>query len=489
MKIVMRILLLSIVLSLASCSSSLKHIKQQNNIYNLTTEQNLLDANYSSKIEDFYKTGLSGTFKGENNIKIYYKIFKHVNEKAAIVISSGRTEAAIKYKELIFDLYNNGYSIYISDHRGQGLSGRMVEDHDMGYIDDFQFYIDDLKNFYDNFVTKTKHNNIFLLAHSMGGAIGLTYIEQYPKDFTAAAFSSPMWGLPIPTCGAVKVLETDKPKYALGQIIYMDDSVKFEDNHLTYSKIRYQRMLKAFNETVEARVGGASYRWVGKSCKQFKIMYKNLNEIQIPVEVFSAKDDAVVAISSHANFVKKMKDLDKNVHAYLVPNAMHELFIEKDVSRINTLTSILNFYASFSKIASQPVRMQKPQIIYKTKKNYSQNVPIQMNKERTKITGFPAPSDLKINGELQTPIALDQDYFYDRRGISINTVFIKMTYEEYSKLKKAPSTDELMNMIIEKNPMVELYYCPDLKQGADVKAMNILIKDNFSECKKVSNIK
>ncbi len=133
--------------------------------------------------------------------------------------------------------------------------------------------------------------------------------------------------------------------------------------------------------------------------------------------------------------------------------------------------------------------VQKPQIIYKTKKDYSQNVPIQMNKEKTKITGFPAPSDLKINGELQTPIPLNNNYLYDRRGISINTVFIKMTYKEYSKLKKIPSTNVLMNMIIEKNPMVELFYCPDLKQGVDVKTMNALIKNNFPECKKIENIK
>jgi alpha-beta hydrolase superfamily lysophospholipase len=29
----------------------------------------------------------------------------------------------------------------------------------------------------------------------MGGAIGMTYLEQNPNDFNAAAFSSPMLGL------------------------------------------------------------------------------------------------------------------------------------------------------------------------------------------------------------------------------------------------------------------------------------------------------
>ncbi len=73
------------------------------------------------------------------------------------MISSGRTEAAIKYKELILDLYKNGYSVYIHDHRGQGQSGRMTEDPQMGYIENFQYYIDDMKYFHDAYVKPKDH--------------------------------------------------------------------------------------------------------------------------------------------------------------------------------------------------------------------------------------------------------------------------------------------------------------------------------------------
>ena len=112
-----------------------------------------------------------------------------------------------------------------------------------------------------------------------------------------------------------------------------------------------------------------------------------------------------------------------------------------------------------------------------------------MNKEKTKVIGFPAPSDLRIKGELQTPRKLDDEFLYDRRGISINTVFLRMTYKEYSELKKPPSVEEMTLMIIDKNPMVELHYCPELKQNSDSKIMNELIKEGFPECKKISNIK
>ena len=112
-----------------------------------------------------------------------------------------------------------------------------------------------------------------------------------------------------------------------------------------------------------------------------------------------------------------------------------------------------------------------------------------MNKERTKIVGFPAPSDLIINDELQTPIALDNGFYYDRRGVSINTVFLNMTYVDYSKLTKAPSVKEMLKMIKDTNPIAELYYCYGLKQNSTTEEMNALIKAGFPECKKVSNIK
>ena len=389
MKIIKLIL---ITLVLASCSTSLKTIVDTENKYKLTTEKDLQIADYSNKIDVFYNSGEEGTFQGKEGVKIYYKIFKQkYNKKAAIVISTGRTEAAVKYKELIYDLYNNGYSIYIHDHRGQGLSGRMTKDHDMGYVEDFQYYIDDLKTFYNDFVTKDKYKNIFLMSHSMGGAIGMTYLEQYPNDFKAAVFSSPMLGLPKPTCEVIGVLAGNEPKYALGQGIYQDDSVKFIDNTLTHSEIRYKRMLKAFNETTEARLGGASYQWVYKSCKQFKYIFDNADKIETPLLLFSGGDEKIVDPNSHKEFVKKLKKLKKDANGFFVPNAMHELYIERDKARINVLTKTLDFFESFA--PNYRLHNIWAVIEYKgkklDKKQYNNALPrFELNTTKSRVSGF-----------------------------------------------------------------------------------------------------
>jgi len=333
---------------LYSCSTSFKQVSEENNRYNLTSIEQLKNPKTVAEIEQFYNEGESGFFDGKSDVKIYYKIFKQKkNEKAAILIASGRTEAAIKYKELIFDLYNNGYSIYIHDHRGQGLSGRMAPNPDMGYIDTFQFYIDDMKYFYDHMLKKQNHKKTYLLSHSMGGAISMTYLEQNPNDFNAASFSSPMLGLPFGTCTAVKLLAGKEITYALGEGKYNDDKVAFEDNHLTGSKLRYKRMVDAFEKEPTAKLGGATYQWVHRSCLQFKYITEHINNIQTPFILFSAQNEQIVDTKAHQVLFDKAKKLGKDCKAYTVPDAQHELFIEKDKQRIETINKTLDFFNKY----------------------------------------------------------------------------------------------------------------------------------------------
>ena len=339
-------LLISISI-LFSCNQNFNPLSNEENKYHLTTEFNLKDSAYSQRIEDFYNNGKEGFFNGKADVQIYYRIYEQPNTEKAILISSGRTEAAIKYKELIFDLYNNGYSIYIHDHRGQGLSGRMLENHDMGYIDNFQFYIDDMKYFYDNYLKPKNYDKVNLLAHSMGGAIGLTYLEQNPKDFNAAAFSSPMLGFSPLICSAVKVLKGKEPKYAMGETNYMDDKANFAGNTLTGSELRYGRMIDAFAKDPKARLGGATYTWLNKSCKHYKYIFSNIDKINTPFILFSADNEEIINPKAHYKFVKAAKKLGKDCIAYEVVNAQHELLIEKDKQRIETINKTLDFYSKY----------------------------------------------------------------------------------------------------------------------------------------------
>lgn len=123
-------------------------------------------------------------------------------------------------------------------------------------------------------------------------------------------------------------------------------------------------------------------------------------------------------------------------------------------------------------------------VIYKTTRNFDQLVPVVMNENRTEIVSYPAPSDLKHGDELMLPTPLIEGYLLDNRGIHPNTAFISYTYEEYAALPEAPSLETLMSRIVERYPLVELYFCGKRESYPSVERLNKLIEGGFVGCRK-----
>lgn len=98
-------------------------------------------------------------------------------------------------------------------------------------------------------------------------------------------------------------------------------------------------------------------------------------------------------------------------------------------------------------------------IIYQTKDDYSKLVPVILSNDKKLIESYPDIKDVFYDGSLTYPTQLHKGYWLDNRGISSNVAFIKLTYEEYSKLPKTPSPQELMEMIIDTQPIISMYSC------------------------------
>lgn len=98
-------------------------------------------------------------------------------------------------------------------------------------------------------------------------------------------------------------------------------------------------------------------------------------------------------------------------------------------------------------------------LIYKMKQDYSRNVPILMNSDKSQIVSYPDPSDLCPGGKCAYPTPLIEGFWLDNRGIGKNVVFLSYTYEEYAALPTAPSVSTLAEQIIDYYPLTELYRC------------------------------
>lgn len=113
-----------------------------------------------------------------------------------------------------------------------------------------------------------------------------------------------------------------------------------------------------------------------------------------------------------------------------------------------------------AKVAPQPfVSAQARVVIYKTAKDYRNNVPVTLSDDKTTIVSYPHPSDLFLGEGLALPASLHNGYLLDNRGISKNIAFLKYTYSEYAGVKEVPTLQELQRSIIDKDPLTELWDC------------------------------
>jgi lysophospholipase len=337
------------------------------NGYQLTSEKELQGA-AAADIEKFWnKKAQTATFPGERGLKIAYAKFIQPDkaaEKGAIVISSGRTEAYLKYKELVYDLWRNGYSVYIHDHRGQGLSERepeVAQTPQRGHVQDFSLFVSDLRTFVQQQAMPGKHNHYFLLAHSMGGAIASLYLEEDADKglpFRAAALSSPMHQIkglggfgagPVTCTGAHAFVKMGKA--AEYMVLGKDYSPKaFDKNEYTFSPVRYARLLDMVKANSGVRLGSPTHGWIATSCDAAQLARNDAAKIKVPLRLFEAGADSIVHSNGHNVFCKNLKKTQpagcggKDGGPIVVPGAKHELFIAPDAARNQDLVGILDFF-------------------------------------------------------------------------------------------------------------------------------------------------
>lgn len=129
-----------------------------------------------------------------------------------------------------------------------------------------------------------------------------------------------------------------------------------------------------------------------------------------------------------------------------------------------------------------------PALVYKTRGDYFKLVPILLSDDKSKIVSYPDPGDIKIGEAYPLPTRLHGGYLLDNRGIGINVAFLKMTYDEYSKLERAPAINELKSLIIDNDPLTVLCDCGNKTAYSDIAVqLNALINGNTlqSHCKKL----
>ena len=118
-----------------------------------------------------------------------------------------------------------------------------------------------------------------------------------------------------------------------------------------------------------------------------------------------------------------------------------------------------------------------PAMVYKTRADYYNLVPVLLSENKDSILSYPHPGDLKTSQGYLLPVRLKRGYLLDKKGIGKNVAFLNMTYEDYAKLQAPPPMDELEKLIIDRDPLLELYDCGNIHRFSDpVHELNRYIK-------------
>lgn len=294
----------------------------------------------------------TGYLKIDDNINLYYEKYKVENSKGSIVISHGFGENLEKYKEMIYYFLKNGYSVFGIEHRGHGRSGSLgVVDKSQINIKDFNLYISDLKTFIDEVVKKDiGSEKMFLYGHSMGGAIGAKFLEDYPQYFDAAILNAPMLEIntgsfPPFIAKSIAWLGTVLPfgnKYAPTQKPYTN---KYDlENSGTSSEPRYKYYYNIQSSNKELQRGGSSLNWLKESFDVTQEITKkeNVSKVEIPTLIFQAEKDDHVKPKGQSDFAQYAK----NCKLVCMTGSKHEIYREKDSILKAYLNRVFDFYNS-----------------------------------------------------------------------------------------------------------------------------------------------
>lgn len=254
--------------------------------------------------------------------------------RGSVIVAPGRTEFIEKYFEVIRELQARGFAVFCIDWRGQGLSGREVENGLKGHFVTFDDPVNDLSTALRLLADKLPRPHIGL-AHSMGGAVLLRALQTRRVELDAAAFSAPMWG--------IAGLKDFQKKYARFMVSLglggafapsVDKKWKrenFKRNPVTHDKERHARCQGLISEEPRLALAGPTIGWVSAAADATESFLQPgaLANIRIPILVATAAEEQLVDNASHDAVMAGLPDA-----AHItIAGAKHEILMEVDPIR------------------------------------------------------------------------------------------------------------------------------------------------------------
>ena len=154
----------------------------------------MTEAPLYAEVADGPTGGRAVWLRAADGVRIRVAVWNADAAQGTVLLLPGRTEYIEKYGRAARDLAQRGYATLTLDWRGQGLADRAIQDRMAGHVGDFSEYQADFDAMFAFARASGLPEPYYMMAHSMGGCIGLRALMR-GAEVKAAAFSAPMWGI------------------------------------------------------------------------------------------------------------------------------------------------------------------------------------------------------------------------------------------------------------------------------------------------------
>jgi lysophospholipase len=254
-------------------------------------------------------------------------------EAGVVLLLEGRGTFIEYYSDLIENLRQRQFSVWVFDWFGQGGSGRAIAGQPRKqHLESFDTYHRDLVTFVDT-VMKPK-TPFVVMGYSMGGHMALRYAHDHPERVAAAVLISPMmrintWIIPPGLLSGWCHLMTG---LCFGQSYVWGQSDRtsaprwpFSLNPFTSDSAGFATICRLTQQNPELTVGGVTLSWLQAALQSMRDLNREmLRSIPTPVLMMSAGDDRVLDASGDAHTCAHMPRCQHKLYS----KARHEIFRE-----------------------------------------------------------------------------------------------------------------------------------------------------------------
>ncbi len=268
--------------------------------------------------------------------------------RGTVLLFPGRTEYIEKDGRVINDLNVAGWAVATIDWRGQGLSERLDDNAHLGHVIDFIDYQREVTVLMDWVREQGMPTPFVLLAHSMGGCIGLRALVD-GLDVNRAVFSAPMWGIQMPAFArpltyvippVARFLKREN-QFAPGTrpVNYITET-GFRENMLTTDRETYAWLGEHAAAAPEFALGGPSVQWVGSATRELDRLFAAPRP-ETPTLTFVGTDEQIVSIDAIHRLSRDWPSSEVRV----VDGARHEMMMEAPSIRQRFMSETLEAFS------------------------------------------------------------------------------------------------------------------------------------------------